>query len=194
MCQGTIWVQRWTSLGDAEKLAEWYISLNERISKKLNAEPYKPLDRDGLMAFFRRIIDEFDDLSLGKQAETILSGLIFGQYMPNANHRTAMMLIVVWLQANGVDLSKEPEFTSIVSAYVHASKKDVERAYERAAQFQGAKRQSYLWESYWQGHLRVTKSFLESISPIKDAIQSGIWGRIPQNHLEILLTLTSSEV
>jgi hypothetical protein len=104
-----------------------------------------------------------------------------------------MMLIVLWLNANGVDFSKEPEYTSMARAYVLGSKKEVERAYERAAQFMGEKRQSYLWESYWPGHLRTTRKFLECLAPVVDAIQSGRWGRTPQNHLEILLSSASSE-
>jgi len=179
--------------GVAERLADWFIGLNTKISKKLKAEPYKPLDRDGLVRFFNRYLEERNGFPLGEQAARLLSGLAFGQFLPNANHRTAMMLIVLWVKANGVDFSREPEYTSKARAYVLGSKMDVERAYERAAQFMGEKRQSYLWESYWPGHLRTTRRFLEGLAPVDGAIQSGIWGKTPQNHLEILLSSTSSE-
>jgi hypothetical protein len=146
-----------------------------------------------LVRFFKRYLEERKGFPLGEQAARLLSGLIFGQFLPNANHRTAMMLVVLWLKANEVDFSKEPEYASKAQAYVVGSKKDVERAYERAGQFQGPKRQSYLWESYWPGHLRTTRKFLERIAPVDGAIQSGIWGRTPQNHLEILLSSAASD-
>ena len=179
---------------EAEELADWYIGLNWRIAKKLKAEPYKPLDRDGLVGFFGRFLEEQDSLQLGEQASRLLSGLAFGQFLPNANHRTAITLVSLWLGLNRFDITLDGEFEAAARRFVQGSKEDIGRAYSRAAQFQGAKRQSYLWEKYWTGHLRSTKVFLENFSVIKEAIQSGRWGRMPASRLEILLTVSSVEV
>jgi len=149
------------------------------------------LDRDELIEFLRKVIEDDSNLPFGDQCTRLLSGLTFGQFMPNANHRTAIALLTLWLGINGIDLSIDGAFGTKASVFVRKSKEDIERAYARAAQFTGMKRQAYLWNSYWPAHLRLTKRFIEKLDPVAAAIQSGSWGRTPSSHLESLLTISS---
>jgi hypothetical protein len=168
--------------------------LNERISKELKAEPYKPLDGAGLVLFFGHFLEKWSGLPLREQATTLLSGLAFGQFMPNANHRSAISIASFWLGINGCDITQDGNFEKSAVLYLQRSKEDIERAYGRAAELHGKVRSSYLWERYWPGHLRSTEAFLEGLPIIKSAIQSGKWGKTPQRRLEILLTVSSIEV
>ena len=74
--------------------------------------------------------------------------MIFGQFLPNANHRTAIATVSIWLGLNGVEITSDPGFEQAASVYVKKSKADIERAYGRAALLFGEKRTGYLWESY----------------------------------------------
>jgi hypothetical protein len=119
---------------------------------------------------------------------------VYGQFMPNANHRTAITTVSIWIGVNGCDITLDRDFEKASGRYVQRSKEDIERAYERATALQGNMRTVYLWEKYWPGHLRITKAFLEDFPIIQNAVQSGKWGKTPERRLEILLTVSSIEV
>jgi prophage maintenance system killer protein len=128
----------------------------ERSTGKRPA-PYKDLEEKVLLELFERM-EKAPNLSGLDFMVDLLSGLITGQGLPNANHRTAMYFAGVLLKQHGLEIDTV-RHAHAISEYMRDSKHMLEKAKK----------------GYEEQHLELTKRILEEML---GSVQSGRLGSI----------------
>lgn len=132
--------------------------------------------------------EEYDDANktIRQIAVELLSDLIFLQTLPNANHRTAINFVALFLEINSVFIKNYSDNEIIFNEYVLKSndiiKHDLVRELEKKKYFMNEELEKETEKEYQRKHLEMTDEYFDKL------IQSGKPQVMPLKRLRALFS------
>ena len=178
--------------GDHHPLTKKFIRIylyeqeNHTRERGIPIEKYSPYEPDLTDKFFEEFNDE--NKTITQIGTEILSNLIFLQSLPNANHRTSINFLTIFLNENDVLIKEYIGNESIIDNYIYRSsgiiKFDLVKELEKRKYFNNEDLEEKAKQEYLKKHLTMTKGYFHSL------IQSGAPHVMPFKRLRAAFSLS----
>lgn len=179
--------------GNHHPLTQKYIKLYLHLQEKYIRDLGEPIE---LISFYEpeltdRFFDEYDDKNktIKQISVEVLSNTIFLQSLPNANHRTSIAFVTIFLENNEVFIKEYLKNKHIIDTYIHKSNgviQDYVKELERPKYFNNEENELKAWREFLEKHIIMTEGYFDNF------IQSGAPDAMPLKRLRAAFSVSEN--